>query len=116
MQCLPGVQLQNKKASILFIIFSHCYLSNLYSLLQALFRAHFASKNSVGKLTEASVCFCDRCLCDILNLNFPFLPQCLKPGATCDSLSADNILALVMNTKLSTKPLVVVDYDSGMTG
>lgn len=37
------------------------------------------------------------------------LPLCLRPSETCDSLSLDNIMAMMMNTKTSTKPLVVVD-------
>lgn len=37
------------------------------------------------------------------------LPACLKPSETCDSLSLDVILTMMMNTKTSTKPLVVVD-------
>jgi len=35
--------------------------------------------------------------------------QCLQPSETCDSLSVDNILAMMMNSKTTTKPLVVVD-------
>lgn len=35
--------------------------------------------------------------------------QCLEAGETCDSLTVDTILALMMNAKTSTKPLVVVD-------
>ncbi|XP_029988818.1 transforming growth factor beta receptor type 3 [Sphaeramia orbicularis] len=37
------------------------------------------------------------------------LPACLKPSEKCDSPSVDIILAMMMNTKTSTKPLVVVD-------
>ncbi|XP_044055525.1 transforming growth factor beta receptor type 3 isoform X2 [Siniperca chuatsi] len=36
-------------------------------------------------------------------------PLCLQPNETCDSFTVDNILAMMMNTKTSTKPLVVVD-------
>lgn len=35
--------------------------------------------------------------------------QCLQPSETCDSLSLDNIVVMMMNTKTSTKPLVVVN-------
>ncbi|XP_035503149.2 transforming growth factor beta receptor type 3 [Scophthalmus maximus] len=37
------------------------------------------------------------------------LPSCLQPGENCDSLNVNNILKMVMNSKTSTKPLVVVD-------
>uniref|UniRef100_A0A8C6SF61 Transforming growth factor, beta receptor III n=1 Tax=Neogobius melanostomus TaxID=47308 RepID=A0A8C6SF61_9GOBI len=37
------------------------------------------------------------------------LPACLQPGETCDSLSVDKIMAMMMDTKTSTKPLVVLD-------
>ncbi|XP_028259052.1 transforming growth factor beta receptor type 3 [Parambassis ranga] len=58
---------------------------------------------------------CEMSLCSKRSQGNHELPPCLKPGATCDSLSADTILALVMNTKLSTKPLVVVDNNLDMT-
>ncbi|KAJ4943317.1 hypothetical protein JOQ06_005820 [Pogonophryne albipinna] len=34
---------------------------------------------------------------------------CLQPSDTCDSPSVENILSMVMHSKTSTKPLVVVD-------
>lgn len=37
------------------------------------------------------------------------LPACLQPSETCDSLSVDIIMAMMMDTKTSTKPLVVLD-------
>ncbi|XP_055077455.1 transforming growth factor beta receptor type 3 [Periophthalmus magnuspinnatus] len=37
------------------------------------------------------------------------LPACLQPGETCDSLSVDKIMVMMMNTKTATKPLVVLD-------
>ncbi|XP_030289139.1 transforming growth factor beta receptor type 3 [Sparus aurata] len=37
------------------------------------------------------------------------LPRCLQPTETCDSLSVDNIMKMMMDTKTLTKPLVVVD-------
>lgn len=44
--------------------------------------------------------------------------QCLQSSEACDSLSVDNIMAMMMNTKTSTKPLVVVDAvgQPGTTG
>ncbi|KAM3875789.1 transforming growth factor beta receptor type 3 [Diretmus argenteus] len=36
------------------------------------------------------------------------LPVCIQPNETCDSVNVDTILAMMMNTKTSTKPLVVV--------
>uniref|UniRef100_A0A3Q0S9T7 Transforming growth factor, beta receptor III n=1 Tax=Amphilophus citrinellus TaxID=61819 RepID=A0A3Q0S9T7_AMPCI len=37
------------------------------------------------------------------------LPPCLSPTANCDSVSGDNIMAMMINQKVSTQPLVVVD-------
>lgn len=45
----------------------------------------------------------------VLNPPFILSSQCLQPTETCDSLTVDNIIAMMMNTKMSTKPLVVVD-------
>ncbi|XP_072294404.1 transforming growth factor beta receptor type 3 [Eucyclogobius newberryi] len=39
-------------------------------------------------------------------------PACLQPSETCDSLSVDKIMAMMMNTKFTTKPLVVFDGSS----
>ncbi|XP_068599504.1 transforming growth factor beta receptor type 3 [Brachionichthys hirsutus] len=52
---------------------------------------------------------CELCLCSKRSQNSQRLPPCLRPSETCDSLSVNNILAMMMNTKTSTKPLVVVD-------
>lgn len=52
---------------------------------------------------------CEMSLCSKRSQGSQALPSCLKPGATCDSLAVDNIMAMMMNTKMSTKPLVVVD-------
>ncbi|XP_060886591.1 transforming growth factor beta receptor type 3 [Labrus mixtus] len=52
---------------------------------------------------------CQMSLCSKRPQNNQRLPMCLQPGETCDSVSLDNILAMMMNTKTSTKPLVVVD-------
>ncbi|XP_047442930.1 transforming growth factor beta receptor type 3 [Mugil cephalus] len=52
---------------------------------------------------------CEMSLCSKRSQGKQELPLCLKPSARCDSLSLDNILAMAMNTKVSTKPLVVVD-------
>ncbi|XP_074492581.1 transforming growth factor beta receptor type 3 isoform X2 [Sebastes fasciatus] len=52
---------------------------------------------------------CEMSLCSKRSQSSQLLPRCLQPGETCDSLSADSIMAMMMNTKMSTKPLVVVD-------
>ncbi|XP_068175106.1 transforming growth factor beta receptor type 3 [Antennarius striatus] len=52
---------------------------------------------------------CELSLCSKKSRSSKGLPLCLRPSDTCDSLSLDNILAMMMNTKTSTKPLVVVD-------
>lgn len=35
--------------------------------------------------------------------------QCLQASESCDSVTVENILKMMMNSKKSTKPLVVVD-------
>ncbi|XP_070688172.1 transforming growth factor beta receptor type 3 [Pempheris klunzingeri] len=52
---------------------------------------------------------CEMSLCSKRSQSNQRLPPCLQPSENCDSLSLDNILAMMMNTKTSTKPLVVVD-------
>ncbi|XP_070765106.1 transforming growth factor beta receptor type 3 [Enoplosus armatus] len=52
---------------------------------------------------------CEMSLCSKRPQSNQRLPLCLQPSETCDSLTVDNILAMMMNTKMSTKPLVVVD-------
>lgn len=47
---------------------------------------------------------------------FLFSAQCLPPIENCDSLSVDNIMAMMMNKKVSTQPLVVVDDLSHIPG
>lgn len=36
-------------------------------------------------------------------------PACLQPSESCDSLTVDRIMTMMMDTKMSTKPLVVLD-------
>ncbi|XP_034566107.1 transforming growth factor beta receptor type 3 [Notolabrus celidotus] len=55
---------------------------------------------------------CEMSLCSKRPHSNQRLPACLHPGEMCDSLSLDMIVALMMNTKTSTKPLVVVDRTS----
>ncbi|XP_071782347.2 transforming growth factor beta receptor type 3 [Centroberyx gerrardi] len=59
---------------------------------------------------NASLLFlhCEMSLCSKRYQNNQKLPLCLKPNETCDSVTLDTILAMMMNTKTSTKPLVVV--------
>ncbi|XP_054873221.1 transforming growth factor beta receptor type 3 [Amphiprion ocellaris] len=52
---------------------------------------------------------CEMSLCSKRPQGNQRLPLCLKPGAACDSLSLDNIMAMASNTKISTKPMAVVD-------
>ncbi|XP_075935364.1 transforming growth factor beta receptor type 3 [Anarhichas minor] len=52
---------------------------------------------------------CKMCLCSKSSQSNQRLPTCLHPREPCDSLSGDNIMAMMMNYKTSTKPLVVVD-------
>ncbi|KAL6108483.1 tgfbr3 [Pungitius sinensis] len=52
---------------------------------------------------------CEMSLCSKRSQSNRRLPTCLQTGEACDSISMDNILAMMMNKKTSTKPLVVVD-------
>ncbi|XP_076736863.1 transforming growth factor beta receptor type 3 isoform X3 [Maylandia zebra] len=52
---------------------------------------------------------CEMSLCSKSSQRNLNLPQCLPPIENCDSLSVDNIMAMMMNKKVSTQPLVVVD-------
>ncbi|XP_068564005.1 transforming growth factor beta receptor type 3 [Cebidichthys violaceus] len=53
---------------------------------------------------------CKMCLCSKSSQSNQRLPTCLRPREPCDSLSGDNIMAMMMmNYKTTTKPLVVVD-------
>ncbi|KAM9849320.1 transforming growth factor beta receptor type 3 [Aulostomus maculatus] len=60
---------------------------------------------------------CEMSLCTKRPQKNQRLPPCLQPSKNCDSLSLDTILAMMMNTKASTKPLVVVDgsHQPGIT-
>ncbi|KAF3691305.1 Transforming growth factor beta receptor type 3 [Channa argus] len=57
---------------------------------------------------------CEMSQCSKKSHSYNELPQCLQPGETCESVSVDNIVKMMMNSKTSTKPLVVVD-GSGQT-
>ncbi|XP_040040090.2 transforming growth factor beta receptor type 3 isoform X2 [Gasterosteus aculeatus] len=52
---------------------------------------------------------CEMSLCSKRPQSNGRLPTCLQTGESCDSISMDNILTMMMNKKTSTKPLVVVD-------
>lgn len=52
----------------------------------------------------------------LISCFFFFSAQCLPPIENCDSLSVDNIMAMMMNKKVSTQPLVVVDDLSHIPG
>ncbi|CAK6956293.1 LOW QUALITY PROTEIN: transforming growth factor beta receptor type 3 [Scomber scombrus] len=52
---------------------------------------------------------CEMSLCAKRPQSNQRLPLCVQSREGCDSLTVDNILVMMMNTKTSTKPLVVVD-------
>ncbi|KAM3619809.1 uncharacterized protein V6R79_013920 [Siganus canaliculatus] len=52
---------------------------------------------------------CEMSLCSKRSQSIQRLPQCLQSNEACDSLGVDSILVMMMHTKTSTKPLVVVD-------
>uniref|UniRef100_A0A8C9ZUU0 Transforming growth factor, beta receptor III n=1 Tax=Sander lucioperca TaxID=283035 RepID=A0A8C9ZUU0_SANLU len=52
---------------------------------------------------------CEMSLCSKRSQSNQRQPPCLKPSEACDSLTVDNILELMLNTKMVSKPLVVVD-------
>ncbi|XP_042339678.1 transforming growth factor beta receptor type 3 [Plectropomus leopardus] len=58
---------------------------------------------------------CEMSLCSKRPLSNQRLPPCLQPGEPCDSLGVDSIMMMMMNTKTSTKPMVVVDGPSQQT-
>lgn len=71
------------------LLFLHCQMSLCSKRSQS-------SHRLPSKVAE-NKCFSVRDMC------------CLQPSETCESPSADNIMAMMLNTKMSTKPLVVVD-------
>ncbi|KAF1385965.1 hypothetical protein PFLUV_G00113240 [Perca fluviatilis] len=52
---------------------------------------------------------CEMSLCSKRSQSNQRQPPCLQPSETCDSLTLDNILELMLNTKTVSKPLAVVD-------
>ncbi|XP_078115545.1 transforming growth factor beta receptor type 3 isoform X2 [Sander vitreus] len=52
---------------------------------------------------------CEMSLCSKRSQSNQRQPQCLQPSEACDSLTLDNIVELMLNTKTVSKPLVVVD-------
>ncbi|KAK1796804.1 hypothetical protein P4O66_009821 [Electrophorus voltai] len=58
---------------------------------------------------------CEMSLCSNGRDDPQGLPQCMMPKVACASVSADLIMKMAMNTKVSTKPLVVVS-DEVKTG
>ncbi|KAM6921177.1 transforming growth factor beta receptor type 3 [Xenentodon cancila] len=51
---------------------------------------------------------CEVSLCSRKSHGNQKLPQCLKPGATCQSLTGESIMNMMVGAKVSTKPLVMV--------
>ncbi|XP_036426333.1 transforming growth factor beta receptor type 3 isoform X2 [Colossoma macropomum] len=51
---------------------------------------------------------CEMALCSKIPTSHQGLPECMLPDEACTSVSLDTIIKMMMNTKTSTKPLVVV--------
>uniref|UniRef100_A0A672IS69 Transforming growth factor, beta receptor III n=1 Tax=Salarias fasciatus TaxID=181472 RepID=A0A672IS69_SALFA len=69
------------------------------------FRFTFNSKFNMSTL----FLHCEMSLCSKRLHSNQNLPPCLNANASCDSPSGDSVLAMMMNTKRSSKQLVVVD-------
>lgn len=67
------------------------------------FSFNFSSKFNISLL----FLHCEMSLCS--KKSSGAFPACLQASETCDSLSVDKIMAMMMDTKTSTKPLVVLD-------
>eukprot|EP00066_Takifugu_rubripes_P007984 XP_003973872.2 PREDICTED: transforming growth factor beta receptor type 3 [Takifugu rubripes] len=81
-------------------------------------RAHVEKKHFAFKFNSKfnlSLLFlhCEMSLCSKVSQTDSNLPPCLKSNDTCDSISLSNIMIMMMNTKISTKPLVVLDAPPG---
>ncbi|XP_049910612.1 transforming growth factor beta receptor type 3 [Epinephelus moara] len=70
-----------------------------------IFSFNFSSKFNMSLL----FLHCEMSLCSKRPLSSQGLSKCLQPGEPCDSLGLDSIMTMMLNTKTSTKPLVVVD-------
>ncbi|XP_067229158.1 transforming growth factor beta receptor type 3 isoform X1 [Chanodichthys erythropterus] len=58
---------------------------------------------------------CEMSLCSRRNDKEMNLPECMLPDEACTSLSVDNILLMMMNTKTFTKPMVVISDNTPVT-
>ncbi|RXN14020.1 transforming growth factor beta receptor type 3-like protein [Labeo rohita] len=58
---------------------------------------------------------CEMSLCSRRNEKEMNLPECMLPDEACTSLSVDNILQMMMNTKTITKPMVVISDNTPVT-
>uniref|UniRef100_A0A672RYC4 Transforming growth factor beta receptor type 3-like n=1 Tax=Sinocyclocheilus grahami TaxID=75366 RepID=A0A672RYC4_SINGR len=58
---------------------------------------------------------CEMSLCSIRNEMEMNLPECMLPDEACTSLSVDNILLMMRNTKTITKPMVVISDNTPVT-
>ncbi|XP_046710876.1 transforming growth factor beta receptor type 3 isoform X2 [Silurus meridionalis] len=73
------------------------------------FSFEFRSKFKVPLLflhCEMSVCFKKHHM-------HPGLPECMHPNDACTNVSGETIIKMMMNSKTSTKPLVVISDDDG---
>ncbi|XP_059416456.1 transforming growth factor beta receptor type 3-like isoform X1 [Carassius carassius] len=58
---------------------------------------------------------CEMSLCSRRNDKEMNLPECMLPDEACTSLSLDNIILMMMNTKTITKPMVVISDNTPVT-
>ncbi|KAI4899965.1 hypothetical protein NFI96_025705, partial [Prochilodus magdalenae] len=59
---------------------------------------------------------CEMALCSKIPANHQGLPKCMLPDEACTSINLDIIMKMMMTTKASTKPLVVVSDDYANEG
>ncbi|KAF5909406.1 transforming growth factor beta receptor type 3-like, partial [Clarias magur] len=55
---------------------------------------------------------CEMSLCSKTKDTHPELPECMHPKEACMSVSADTVIKMMMNSKICTKPLVVIEINS----
>ncbi|XP_066519793.1 transforming growth factor beta receptor type 3 isoform X2 [Hoplias malabaricus] len=55
---------------------------------------------------------CEMSLCSKTSANHQGLPECMLPDEACTHVNVDTILKMMMYTKTSTKPLVVISNDN----
>ncbi|MCI4375486.1 hypothetical protein PGIGA_G00110020 [Pangasianodon gigas] len=55
---------------------------------------------------------CEMSVCSKRHNKHPGLPECMHPNQACTSVSGETIIKMMMNSKTSTKPLVVIGDES----